>query len=162
MPMTDIQETKERVHENIKEVFDTSSFMTFSQTFLYFIESWKKYFVFSGRANRTMFWSVVFFNCFFAILVGVIVGRYGAGVYAICCVLPVWAVAVRRLHDIGHTGLWMLAPMAFMGVSLYFARTDDDFFTALSSSLFLVSLVILLSSLCLKSDKENKYGTRIK
>ena len=39
MPMTDIQETKERVHENIKEIFDTSSFMTFSQTFLYFIES---------------------------------------------------------------------------------------------------------------------------
>ena len=76
---------------------------------------------------------VVFEHSFqmFRLMVGVSV------IIALLLIVPTYAVCVRRLHDTGHTGWWLL---------LYFIPWIGT-----------IALVIML---CLKSDEDNKYGPK--
>ncbi|MEY3018496.1 MAG: hypothetical protein RL336_1631 [Pseudomonadota bacterium] len=78
----------------------------------------KKYFEFSGRARRAEYWYFTLFNVIFSIVLGVIdaviaagnssdIGVLG-GLYSLALFIPSLAVAVRRLHDTGRSGWWML------------------------------------------------------
>jgi len=78
----------------------------------------RKYAVFSGRASRKEYWVFYLFNftfCAIAIILDNILGianeslGYGPvyGVYALGLLIPVLAVTVRRLHDVGKSG-WMI------------------------------------------------------
>ena len=86
-----------------------------------------KYITFAGRAQRSEFWWFVLFIFIGNVVVGafdsVIFGtssfmiggmdfRYGAGslgtIFGLITFLPLWAVEVRRLHDIGKSGWWLL------------------------------------------------------
>jgi uncharacterized membrane protein YhaH (DUF805 family) len=72
---------------------------------------------FKGRAQRRAYW--MFFLCNFLVAVGI---GFAAGVtgmkalallsniYALMTFLPSLAVGVRRMHDVNHSGWWMLAP----------------------------------------------------
>ena len=68
-----------------------------------------KYATFSGRARRSEYW--YFFLCY-AILSGVLsflarnstVFTYVSGIVEIALFIPMLAVSVRRLHDIGKSG----------------------------------------------------------
>ena len=60
-----------------------------------FINCWKKYATFSGRARRKEYWLFVLFNAI-------------ALVYALSAILPSFAVCVRRLHDTNRSGWWIL------------------------------------------------------
>jgi uncharacterized membrane protein YhaH (DUF805 family) len=93
----------------------------------WYLEVFKKYAVFSGRSRRSEFW---FFALFNAIIGGVLsfldqkLGLNGAtknletpgaesagilsGVYGLIAFVPTLAVGIRRLHDIGKSGWWML------------------------------------------------------
>lgn len=78
----------------------------------------KKYAVFNGRASRSEFWFFVLIN--FVIALGIsfiesmlgISSAYGygpiGGLYALAILLPAIGVAIRRLHDSGRTGFWLL------------------------------------------------------
>ena len=55
----------------------------------YYIECWKKYVEFSGRARRKEYWMFVLFNIIASIVAGVIDGLLG-------------------LHDTDRSGWWML------------------------------------------------------
>ncbi len=78
----------------------------------------KKYSVFQGRARRKEYWMFALINALFiigfVILDGVIgtreVGEFGilTGLYVLLMVLPNIAVSVRRLHDTGRSGWWLL------------------------------------------------------
>jgi uncharacterized membrane protein YhaH (DUF805 family) len=79
----------------------------------------RKYAVFNGRARRKEFWFFLLFDLFFGFaLVGadVVLGTYSnqfkigllSGVYQLALVVPSLAVLVRRLHDIGLSGWWIL------------------------------------------------------
>ena len=78
----------------------------------------KKYAVFSGRARRKEYWYFVLFNFLIAFGLGVIDGLLGlvsdlgigllGGIYSIAVLIPTIAVAVRRLHDTGRSGWWLL------------------------------------------------------
>jgi uncharacterized membrane protein YhaH (DUF805 family) len=83
-----------------------------------------KYVVFQGRARRKEYWMFVLFNYIFSIgllLIDVYVfddflfDGYGIGIlsmiYSLFVMLPSWAVAVRRLHDIGKSGWMMLVAL---------------------------------------------------
>jgi uncharacterized membrane protein YhaH (DUF805 family) len=75
-----------------------------------------KYAVFSGRAGRPEFWWFVLFNLIASLILGVvdhaIFGREVLGaIYSIGVILPGLAVSVRRLHDIGRSGWWLLIGM---------------------------------------------------
>jgi len=72
----------------------------------------KNYVGFEGRASRTEFWMFALFNAIIAVVLNII---WRAGVdaflyiyilYALAVLLPSLAVAVRRLHDTGRSGLW--------------------------------------------------------
>ncbi len=67
----------------------------------------KKYAVFSGRAERSEYWWFV--SCEILIVVGVsILSEKLGSLAALVLLMPAIAVGVRRLHDIGRGGRWLL------------------------------------------------------
>ena len=79
----------------------------------WYITVLKKYAVFSGRARRTEFWMFVLINLIISLALGLIEGMIGSpGVvgmlYSLAVLIPGIAVSVRRLHDTGRTGWWLL------------------------------------------------------
>ncbi len=60
-----------------------------------------KYFDFSGRARRSEYW----WFCLLNIVIGMIPLVQFLGILLI---IPGLAVAVRRLHDVGKSGWWLL------------------------------------------------------
>ena len=85
----------------------------------WYIEVLKKYTEFSGRSRRKEYWYFVLFNfivSFLFIGVDVILGTFnseaGYGVfntaYSLAVLLPTIGVGIRRLHDIGKSGWWLL------------------------------------------------------
>jgi uncharacterized membrane protein YhaH (DUF805 family) len=78
----------------------------------YYIEVLKKYAVFQGRARRAEYWYFVLFNIIASLLLGLVDGLLGTGfigfLYYILVFLPSLAVQVRRLHDVGKSGWWIL------------------------------------------------------
>lgn len=92
----------------------------------WYLEALKKYAVFDGRARRKEFWFFWLFNLIFLIIavildnvLGIAIKRKGYGlitaVYSLAMLLPLLAVYVRRLHDVGKGGKYlfiMLIPIA--------------------------------------------------
>jgi uncharacterized membrane protein YhaH (DUF805 family) len=85
----------------------------------WYLEALKKYAVFGGRARRMEYWMFVLFNVIFSIatfcidmVVGAASGLGGFGIlfclYSLGIFIPSISVAVRRLHDIGKSGWWLL------------------------------------------------------
>ena len=81
-------------------------------------EAFKKYAVFSGRARRKEYW-LFYVGCLLAALVGgfidgffVFVSDMGLGLFGglvtLGVIIPSVAVGVRRLHDTGRSGWWLL------------------------------------------------------
>jgi uncharacterized membrane protein YhaH (DUF805 family) len=78
----------------------------------------KKYAVFSGRAQRAEYWYFVLFNLIFSFVLGAVDGVLGTTtatgvqilrlIYTLAVMIPSVAVGVRRLHDIGRSGWWLL------------------------------------------------------
>ncbi|SIS86723.1 DUF805 domain-containing protein [Neptunomonas antarctica] len=84
----------------------------------WYLQVIRKYTVFTGRAGREEYWYFVLINILISIAMGFIDGFLGlgngygtgllAGLYSLFVLLPSIAVSVRRLHDIGRTGWWVL------------------------------------------------------
>lgn len=66
-----------------------------------------QYATFSGRARRSEFWYFFLFNFLIGFVLGLIMQPL-AYVYALATLLPSLAVDVRRLHDIGKPGTYLL------------------------------------------------------
>lgn len=100
----------------------------------------KKYFTISGRSHRTEYWYFFFFNIVFALVLGFIdikTGNYDlesgyallSSVYCLVMFIPGVTIGVRRLHDTGRTGWWLLiALIPFVGclILLYFSVSKGD------------------------------------
>ena len=82
----------------------------------------KKYNVFTGRARRTEYWNFVLINFLNSMLTsymdhtfGTIDAESGFGyinlAYAIAMFVPGLAVGVRRMHDVGKSGWYILFPI---------------------------------------------------
>ena len=84
----------------------------------WYLDAWKNYVTFTGRSRRKAYWMFVLFNIIAAVLAGVIdnvlglAGKDGygpiSGLYSLAVFIPGLALAIRRLHDTGRTGWWML------------------------------------------------------
>ncbi len=85
----------------------------------WYLQVLKKYAVFSGRARRMEYWMFVLFYIIFGAVavmldnaLGLTMGQYGYGpiygIYVLAMLIPSLAVAVRRLHDTGRSGWWIL------------------------------------------------------
>ena len=86
----------------------------------------KKSFVFKGRARRSEFWWWTLFSTVFSFTVSLpaeeisednvlLMVLYTLGALALCVYLGIanFAVATRRLHDIGRSGWWYGATLIF-------------------------------------------------
>jgi uncharacterized membrane protein YhaH (DUF805 family) len=79
----------------------------------WYLEVLKKYAVFNGRARRKEYWMFFLFNTIIIVVVGFVEGLVGSPdvivlLYSLATLIPGIAVSVRRLHDIGRSGWWLL------------------------------------------------------
>ncbi len=94
----------------------------------------KQYAVFSGRSRRKEYWFFTLFNLIISMGLSFIEGLLGmpavlTGIYALGVILPSIAVAIRRLHDIGKSGWWLLigfVPLIGGIVLIVFACMDSQ------------------------------------
>ena len=92
-----------------------------------------KYAQFTGRARRTEYWMFFLFNLLIAIGIAIIEAVIGtAGVlgiiFSLAMLIPGIAVTMRRLHDTGRSGWWILIGLIpFLGwiVLLVFMVLDS-------------------------------------
>ena len=86
----------------------------------------KKYAEFNGRARRSEYWYFVLFNTIISVVLAAI--GYAAntsilrGLYSLAVLLPSIAVGVRRMHDVGKSGWFVLVPI----YNLILACTEGD------------------------------------
>lgn len=85
----------------------------------WYLKVLKNYAGFSGRARRKEFWMFVLFNLLFTIVAILLDNLFGTAIegvgyglfyilYMLAVLLPGLAVGVRRLHDIGKSGWFLL------------------------------------------------------
>lgn len=108
----------------------------------YFVDALKKYAVFTGRARRREYWIFVFIGALvIPIVIGIVLGflmsllgvdgATGAEyinlvsiVYALLIITPGISVAIRRMHDIGKSGWWVIVP--FLNVVYLFLDSQPS------------------------------------
>lgn len=99
----------------------------------WYLEVLKKYAVFSGRARRREYWMFFLVN-FIVGLVLAVIGRVLdleilQYLYSLAVLLPGLGVSVRRLHDTGRSGWWLLislVPLIGAIVLLVFLVSDSQ------------------------------------
>ncbi len=92
-----------------------------------------KYAEFNGRARRSEFWYYTLFNLIVSMGLGMMDTFTGigflSGLYALVVIIPGIAVAIRRLHDSGKSGWWLLVILVpFVGwvILIYFLVKDSQ------------------------------------
>ncbi|PID90464.1 MAG: hypothetical protein CSA97_02770 [Bacteroidetes bacterium] len=110
----------------------------------YYIDCFRKYFQFSGRARRSEFWYFVLFNALVSFALSYIPwGEFTiplpfsffrlnysllSALYSLFAFIPSIAVTVRRLHDTGRGGGWifiLLLPLIGAVILLVFMILDS-------------------------------------
>jgi uncharacterized membrane protein YhaH (DUF805 family) len=81
----------------------------------YYLKVIQNYATFNGRARRKEYWMFVLFNMIASFIFGFIGGLLDfpllANIYSLAVLLPSLAVAVRRMHDVGKSGWYVLIPI---------------------------------------------------
>jgi uncharacterized membrane protein YhaH (DUF805 family) len=107
----------------------------------WYLKVLKNYVGFQGRARRKEYWMFVLFSAIISIVLSIIdaianLSSVLSGIYSLAVFLPSLAVSVRRLHDTGRSGWWILIGL-----------------------IPLIGAIILLVFTCQDSqEKDNKYG----
>ena len=105
----------------------------------WYLEVLKKYAAFDGRSRRKEYWFFILFNVLISMALAFIDRLMGnvdpetglglfSGIYALGVMIPGMAVSVRRLHDTGRSGWWLLinlVPVIGAIVFLYFMVLDS-------------------------------------
>jgi uncharacterized membrane protein YhaH (DUF805 family) len=111
----------------------------------WYVKVVKNYTGFQGRAARTEYWMFVLFNVIISIVLSILqsllhIKPFLTSLYSLALLLPSLAVSMRRLHDTGKSGWWLLISLIpFLGG------------------------IVLLVFMCLDSQEgENQYGSKPK
>lgn len=94
----------------------------------------ERYAQFEGRAGRAQFWWFVLANLIINVLLQILASAADALVivsllYSLAIIIPSLAVAIRRLHDTGKSGWWLLiglVPIVGVIVLIVFYATEGD------------------------------------
>ena len=111
----------------------------------WYLKALKNYVNFQGRARRKEYWMFVLFNIIISLILTVVelsanIDPLLTGLYSLFILLPSLAITVRRLHDTGKSGWWILI-----------------------SLIPIVGSIILLVFTCLDSEgNDNHYGSNPK
>jgi len=82
------------------------------------------YVAFAGRACRSEYWFWVLFTLIGGVVTAILdnavfsdndIGPLNT-IFNLICLLPSLAIGVRRLHDIGRTGWWVLIVFTIIGI----------------------------------------------
>ena len=106
----------------------------------YFIDAFKKFADFSGRATRTQYWMfVLMYMIIYIVLALIDTFVLGfpvlSGIFSLAVLIPSLSIGARRLHDIGRSGWWLLI-----------------------SLVPLIGVIVLLVFFVMDSDGDNEYG----
>jgi len=105
----------------------------------HFLDAFKKYADFSGRATRQQYWMFVLFYLIIYIALSVIdavLQVFVLGlIFSLALFIPSISIAARRLHDTGRTGWWQL---------IYLIP--------------LIGVIVMIVFLVQDSHDENQYG----
>ena len=81
----------------------------------YYLKVLQNYATFSGRARRSEYWYFALFNIIISIGFGFVCGLMQvpqlANIYTLAILIPSIAVGVRRMHDVGKSGWFLLIPI---------------------------------------------------
>jgi len=106
----------------------------------WYLKVLKNYVNFTGRARRKEYWMFALFSAIISIVLMLIEYLIGlpqslSSLYSLAVLLPGLGVGVRRLHDTGRSGWWLLlALVPFIGA------------------------IVLIVFFCLDSTPGNDYG----
>jgi uncharacterized membrane protein YhaH (DUF805 family) len=108
----------------------------------WYLEVLSKYAVFEGRARRMEYWMFALISFVVSIAIGFGVGFVGGMLgldqnvlmmlsfaYSLAVLIPSLAVSVRRMHDTGRSGWWLLiilVPIIGAIVLLVFSLQDSQ------------------------------------
>lgn len=146
------------------------------------------YFNFKGRSTRAEYWWVYLFTLIVAIVLSFF-GKYGStlsGIFSLAILIPNLALTVRRLHDTGRSGYWLLGYYILeLGICTWFfvaifnalgfanleglasGRLTSSQIAALGAAAGQMCLPLLVALalgigwivlMCQKSAPDNKYG----
>lgn len=140
----------------------------------------KRWSDFSGRSRRLEFWAWTLLTMMIAMVLGGIAAGFElfalvAGplwlvamlvravdiAIALALLVPSTSVGVRRLHDTGRTGLWLLLPLLPLFAALYFAAATANWFAAVLLAFVaapLFGLVVIVLLLIPGTPGPNRYG----
>lgn len=102
----------------------------------------QNYVGFQGRARRKEYWTFVLYSFIISLVLGILqavlhMREFLTSIYSLAVLLPSLAVGVRRLHDTGRSGFWLLIGL-----------------------IPIIGSIILLVFMCFDSDAgDNKYGS---
>jgi uncharacterized membrane protein YhaH (DUF805 family) len=99
----------------------------------WYLKVLRKYMTFFGRACREEYWSFVLFQIIITLVIGIIdlllkdAYMLLSLVYYLVTLIPTIAVSVRRLHDVGRSGWWLLLNIIpFCGIILLIFFLSDS------------------------------------
>lgn len=133
------------------------------------IDPLKKYADFSGRASRAEFWIFLIFVTVLTFAAHKLEGAQGASVavamnmgvielsITLLLLLPTVAVGVRRLHDTGRSGWWMM--LIYLPWLATFASGGDQALLLASAVALLVGGIVWIVMMMLPGNAaENAFG----
>ncbi len=139
----------------------------------WYIKVLNQYFDFKGRARRKEFWMFFLFNSIFLIIatildnvLGILVINFTKKsfgplylIYYLVTLIPYLAVIVRRLHDVGKSGWFLLLPFIFFILGFLFKIYLIDIIAVI---IFVIAVIlyIWIWYLLLKNSQPgtNKWG----
>ena len=79
----------------------------------YYLMAFQKYAQFKGRSSSSELWYFILIHAVILIILSLIEGSvldqpWLSAIYQLATLLPLWTVIVRRLHDVGKNGWWIL------------------------------------------------------
>jgi uncharacterized membrane protein YhaH (DUF805 family) len=103
--------------------------MDFNEIKEWYVATLQKYVEFNGRARRKEYWIFTLVNFAISVILAVLGLDFISTLFGLAVLLPGLGVSVRRLHDIGKTGWWLLiafVPLVGLIVLIYFFVQEGE------------------------------------
>ena len=108
--------------------------VSFAQSCILFFKNYAK---FSGRSSRSAYWFWTLWTVIYAFFIMLLNAFSGDSsildlvqvVFNVAILLPSYALAARRLHDVGRSGWWQLIAITIVGLIplfLWFVTEGDS------------------------------------